>query len=98
MLFAAKNVVLAGVRAVTIWDSSKVQSADLASQFYFSETDIGKNRGEACRDSLQELNAAVTVSSSQEDLSKSMLGKFEVNTTHTMHAISNVTSLCVVLF
>ncbi|KAK9849259.1 hypothetical protein WJX84_002174, partial [Apatococcus fuscideae] len=74
----AKNVVLAGVRAVTVWDNSKVKSADLASQFYFTEQDLGKNRADACRDSLQELNAAVTVSSSQEDLSKSFLGKFEV--------------------
>ena len=63
---------------MTVWDNSKVKSTDLASQFYFSEQDLGKNRADACRDSLQELNAAVSVSSSQEDLSKSFLGKFEV--------------------
>ncbi len=63
---------------MTVWDNQKVKPSDLASQFYFTDHDIGKNRAAACRDSLQELNSAVTVSASQDELSKSFFGRFEV--------------------
>ena len=44
----AKNVILAGVKGVTIQDASACELADLGAQFYLSEADVGKNRAEAC--------------------------------------------------
>jgi molybdopterin/thiamine biosynthesis adenylyltransferase len=46
---AAKNVILAGVKSITLWDRKEVQLKDLAAQFYLTQADIGKNRAEACR-------------------------------------------------
>ncbi len=51
---------------------------DLAAHFYLSEDDVGKNRAEACRDRLQELNIAVAVSASSDDLSEEFLSQFQV--------------------
>ena len=39
----AKNLVLAGVGALTIQDSQTVTDDDLGSQFFISEQDVGKN-------------------------------------------------------
>ena len=77
-MLAAKNIILAGVKAVTLHDQGTVQLRDLAAQFYLQEADVGRNRAEACRDRLQELNIAVTVSSSTEELSETFLKRFQV--------------------
>ena len=74
----AKNVILAGLKSVTLHDATPVEVRHLGSQFYLSEGDIGKPRAEACRDSLQELNTAVPVASSSEELSEAFLGQFDV--------------------
>ena len=74
----AKNVILAGLKSVTLHDATTVEMRHLGSQFYLSEADIGKPRAEACRDCLQELNTAVSVSHSSEDLSEEFLGRFDV--------------------
>ncbi len=60
----AKNLILAGVRAVSLQDSGAVEARDLSSQFYFSANDVAenKNRAAACASRLQELNPAVKVS------------------------------------
>ena len=59
---AAKNVILAGVKSVTLLDDGTVETRDLSAQFYLAEADVGKKRAAACRDLLQELNTAVAVS------------------------------------
>ncbi len=46
---AAKNVILAGVKSVTLQDTASCTLRDLSSHFYLSESDIGKNRAEACK-------------------------------------------------
>ncbi len=74
----AKNVILAGLKSVTLYDPTAVEIRHLGSQFYLSEADVGKPRAEACRDSLQELNTAVSVSHSSEELSEGFLGRFDV--------------------
>lgn len=38
----AKNVILGGVKSVTLHDDALCQIADLGSQFYLTEADIGK--------------------------------------------------------
>ena len=60
---AAKNVILAGVKAVTLQDADKVALADLGAQFYLSEADVGKNRAEACAARLVEVELHLRASS-----------------------------------
>ncbi|KAF3782428.1 Ubiquitin-activating enzyme E1 1 [Nymphaea thermarum] len=56
----AKNLILAGVKSVTLHDEGSVELWDLSSNFLFSEKDIGKNRALASVQKLQELNSSVT--------------------------------------
>ncbi|KAG1679642.1 hypothetical protein FOA52_006159 [Chlamydomonas sp. UWO 241] len=74
----AKNVILAGVRSVTIHDTADVRTRDLAAQFYLTEADVGRNRAEACKDKLQELNTAVAVHASTAELTDDFLKGFQV--------------------
>ncbi|ONK61827.1 uncharacterized protein A4U43_C08F34000 [Asparagus officinalis] len=73
----AKNLVLAGVKSVTLHDEGNVELWDLSSNFYFSEDDVGKNRAHACVLKLQELNSAVLVSVLTGPLSKDQLSDFQ---------------------
>jgi len=57
----AKNVILAGVKSVTLHDTNPTSWSDLAAQFYLSEADIGKPRAAACVTKLAELNRYVKV-------------------------------------
>jgi ubiquitin-activating enzyme E1 len=57
----AKNVILAGVKSVTLADDAPVEMADLSSQFYFTEADVGTPRAQACGAQLAELNNYVQV-------------------------------------
>ncbi|KDQ29073.1 hypothetical protein PLEOSDRAFT_1063833 [Pleurotus ostreatus PC15] len=57
----AKNIVLAGVKSVTIFDPEPVTIQDLSTQFFLREGDIGKPRGEATAPRLAELNTYVPV-------------------------------------
>jgi ThiF family len=57
----AKNVILAGVKSVTLHDSTPTAWSDLAAQFYLTESDLGKPRAAACVSKLAELNRYVKV-------------------------------------
>jgi molybdopterin/thiamine biosynthesis adenylyltransferase len=37
----AKNIVLSGVKLLTIFDNHVIKPSDLANQFYLTETDLG---------------------------------------------------------
>ncbi|BDA45843.1 Ubiquitin-activating enzyme E1 1 [Coccomyxa sp. Obi] len=74
----AKNVILAGVKSVTVHDAADTGIQDLSAQFYLSKGDVGRNRAEACRDKLQELNTAVAVSASSVELKEDFLSQFQV--------------------
>eukprot|EP00897_Mesotaenium_endlicherianum_P006168 jgi/Mesen1/557/ME000105S10735 len=74
----AKNVILAGVKSVTLHDTEVVTIADLSSQFYLTETDVGSNRAAACAAKLAELNKAVSVSVVTEEIQESFLANFQV--------------------
>lgn len=52
----AKNIVLMGVKSLTLHDTDAVQLRDLSSNFFLSESDVGKPRASAVRAKLQELN------------------------------------------
>ncbi|KAJ0261858.1 Ubiquitin-activating enzyme E1 1 [Hirschfeldia incana] len=74
----AKNLILAGVKSVTLHDESVVELWDLSSNFVFSEDDVGKNRADASVHKLQDLNNAVVVSSLTTSLTKEQLSGFQV--------------------
>lgn len=57
----AKNVLLGGVRSLTLHDTKPATLWDLSSQYYIAEADVGTNRAKACLSKLQELNTAVQV-------------------------------------
>ena len=78
MTVAAKNVILAGVKSVTLHDPATVALRDLSAQFYLAEADTGINRAAACQNRLQELNPAVAVSASSSELTESFLSQFQV--------------------
>ncbi|GAB2290591.1 E1 ubiquitin-activating protein [Dionaea muscipula] len=73
----AKNLILAGVKSVTLHDDGVVELWDLSSNFAFTESDIGKNRALACVGKMQELNNAVLVSTLTTNLSKEQLSEFQ---------------------
>uniref|UniRef100_A0A0C9RTP6 E1 ubiquitin-activating enzyme n=1 Tax=Wollemia nobilis TaxID=56998 RepID=A0A0C9RTP6_9CONI len=73
----AKNVILAGVKSVTLHDEGNVEMWDLSANFYFTEADIGKKRAVACCSKLQELNTAVEISTLTSDLTEEHLSSFQ---------------------
>ncbi|KDQ20703.1 hypothetical protein BOTBODRAFT_26721 [Botryobasidium botryosum FD-172 SS1] len=57
----AKNLVLAGVKSVTLYDPEPVRIQDLGTQFFLRKEDLEKPRAEATLPRLAELNAYVPV-------------------------------------
>ncbi|KAG0577880.1 hypothetical protein M758_5G181300 [Ceratodon purpureus] len=74
----AKNIILAGVKSVTLHDTGNVELWDLSAQFYLTEEDVGKNRALACVDKLKELNTAVDVTASTGEITEKMLSAHQV--------------------
>ncbi|XP_002063972.4 ubiquitin-like modifier-activating enzyme 1 [Drosophila willistoni] len=74
----AKNVILGGVKSITLHDTATCVLNDLSSQFYLTQADIGKNRAEASCASLAELNSYVRTLSHTGPLSEDFLRKFRV--------------------
>jgi len=57
----AKNIILAGVKSVTLYDPSPVTYSDLGGNFYFDESVVGAPRASTCAGRLSELNQYVPV-------------------------------------
>lgn len=74
----AKNVILAGVKSVTLHDQDVCTVKDLSSQFYLSKACIGKNRAECSHKQLAELNNYVTTTCYTGELTESLLRSFNV--------------------
>ncbi|KAK6145241.1 hypothetical protein DH2020_022061 [Rehmannia glutinosa] len=86
----AKNLILAGVKSVTLHDEGTVELWDMSSNFVFSEKDLGKNRALASIQKLQELNNAVAISTLTTKLSKEQLSDFQ-------NHVSGYSSICYVM-
>lgn len=78
MYFAAKNLILAGVKSVTLHDEGNVELWDLSGSFIFTENDVGKNRALASIQKMQELNNAVAISTLTTELTTDQLSQFQV--------------------
>ncbi|XP_067835670.1 ubiquitin-like modifier-activating enzyme 1 isoform X1 [Heptranchias perlo] len=74
----AKNVILGGVKTVTIHDQGVAQWVDLSSQFYLREADLSKNRAEVSQPRLAELNTYVPVSAYTGELTEEYVQQFQV--------------------
>ena len=75
---AAKNVILAGVKSVDLYDNTPTSFVDLGSQFYLSEADIGKPRAEASVAKLASLNPYVPVKVIGGELTTEMVKGYRV--------------------
>lgn len=73
----AKNLILAGVKSVTLHDEGVVELWDLSGNFVFTEEDVGKNRALASVQKLQELNNSVVISTLTTELTKERLSDFQ---------------------
>ncbi|KAK4471403.1 hypothetical protein MN116_004834 [Schistosoma mekongi] len=69
-LEVAKNIILAGVKSMTLCDNTPLCVSGLTSHYFAGPSDIGYPRVEICKNKLSELNNYVTV----RVLSKNKLG------------------------
>lgn len=79
----AKNIALAGVKSLTLFDPTPAALSDLSSQFFLHPEDVGKPRADVTAPRVAELNSYTPVSvhpskSLTEDLSQ--LSKYQVST------------------
>ncbi|KAJ3186739.1 SPS-sensor component ptr3 [Gaertneriomyces sp. JEL0708] len=77
----AKNVILAGVKSVTLYDPNPVKLSDLSSQFFLYQEDLGKRRDEVVSPRLAELNSYVPVTTLDvlhEDVTEEVLSHYQV--------------------
>lgn len=74
----AKNLILTGVKSVTICDDTPVSLLDLSSQFYLTQKDIGKPRAASCMAKLAELNSLVNVQLHTGSINEQLLKRFQV--------------------
>ncbi|CAG9863506.1 unnamed protein product [Phyllotreta striolata] len=74
----AKNVILGGVKSVTLHDDALCTVRDLSSQFYLTDADVGKNRAEACCKHLSELNTYVPTKPYTGPLDEKIILKYRV--------------------
>ena len=77
----AKNIALAGVKSLALYDPAKVAISDLSAQFFLHPDDVGKSRAEVTAPRVAELNSYTPVSvhpssSLTEDLAQ--LAKYQV--------------------
>jgi len=72
----AKNVVLSGVKSVTIKDDTIASANDLGTQFFLRKEDVqaGRPRAAGCIGRLAELNSYVKVEATDVDLMNGDLG------------------------
>jgi ubiquitin-like 1-activating enzyme E1 A len=66
----AKNLVLAGIKSLTVIDHETVTENDLGAQFFVSESDVGSNRAEAAAPQIRRLNPRVKVVVDTDDIKK----------------------------
>lgn len=61
VITTAKNIALAGVKSLTLYDPNPVAISDLSSQFFLQPEDVGKPRAEVTAPRVAELNSYTPV-------------------------------------
>lgn len=64
----AKNIILSGVKAVTLLDHKNVSELEFCSQFFTPHDSVGTNRAEASRKRAQALNPMVEISIDRDNV------------------------------
>lgn len=57
----AKNIALAGVKSLTLYDPTPISLPDLSSQFFLHPEDVGRSRDQVTAPRVAELNAYTPV-------------------------------------
>ncbi|MES1916213.1 MAG: hypothetical protein MHM6MM_008053, partial [Cercozoa sp. M6MM] len=96
---AAKNVILAGPKSVTLLDNEAARIQDLGTNFYLTPKHVneGTPRAQACLEQLAELNSYVEVSvSTQSQIDAAFLRQFSVVVmcNQSMQVCVRVNKLC----
>ncbi|XP_070758788.1 ubiquitin-like modifier-activating enzyme 1 [Enoplosus armatus] len=74
----AKNVILSGVKSVTVQDEGQTVWTDLSSQFFLKESHLGQNRATCSLQQLSALNPHVCVCAHTGPLDDDLLLQFQV--------------------
>lgn len=75
----AKNIILSGVKSVTLIDNSPVEVTDMSSNFYLDDASTQLTKAEAVRNKLAELNMYVDVNILPfDELSKKVLNNYDL--------------------
>lgn len=74
----AKNVALAGVKSISLYDPVAVTIDNLSSQFFLTENDIGQPRATVTQKKLAELNQYVPINTIEGELNESVIKNFQV--------------------
>ena len=93
----AKNIILAGIKSVTIHDTRNCELNDLASNFYLRESSIGKNRALESLAQLTSLNDYVTVSAKTDELTDDFLKNYQcvvITDYHKESEIRRIANVC----
>ena len=85
----AKNVILAGVKSVTLYDPTPTKIQDLSSHFFLTLEDVGKPRAEISRPRLAELNTYVPTSVLDGPLNEEKIKKYQVRCVLRGHVCSS---------
>ncbi|CAH1790823.1 unnamed protein product [Owenia fusiformis] len=64
----AKNIVLAGIKSITLMDHTIATEEDVCAQFLIDRSDIGKNRAESSLTRTQLLNPMVEMTADKESV------------------------------
>ncbi|CAI5758169.1 unnamed protein product [Candida verbasci] len=91
----AKNIALAGVKSLSLYDPTSIEIGDLSSQFFLNESNIGQPRDKASCEKLSELNSYVPINT-VDNINEDTLLKFKciVSTNITLEEqvkINNIT-------
>ncbi|CDF88691.1 BN860_16182g1_1 [Zygosaccharomyces bailii CLIB 213] len=93
----AKNVALAGVKSLSLYDPEPVVLQDLSTQFFLGEQDVGKPRATVTQAKLAELNSYVPIKVLDSLVDERALQEFQVvvaTETVSLQQKINLNNLC----
>jgi ubiquitin-activating enzyme E1 len=88
----AKNIILSGVKSVTVHsvDDNEVCMENLTSNYYVTEADIGKSKLAVVQPKLAKLNPYVNVLTETNDIDENMINSHDIIVICNQHPISQI--------
>jgi len=90
----AKNLALMGVKKLTIHDTEAVRIRDLSANFFLTESDVGRNRAQAVRAKLQELNGRCELTVLEGPVTDAVVTQFRIIVLTDNKSRVELTRLC----